>query len=303
MEATTLALSGYLGILIFVGSLVPGAAVTACLAEAICGLGGKKFWDKFGQQQSAMGAKALILFLILIVPGIFWGSIQAGYSLGWDFYPGCRVFGVVLFPLLGGLLGMAVYSASWVSLGHNKPLRRFLGAVSLLGLLGGLYGCLNIFLAWTLFAWPQTAPLWGGAWVPATWAVWPAWAGVVLNGIGAAGAAGMGYLLLRREKDDFGRDYYRFALRGAAKWAMVLPLPAALGIGWAVLHPQDLSGYVLIAMAVAAFAALALVWLSSRVLRNPHPLRLKGSVITVCILTWILDSALGLYLFCGLLSA
>mgnify|MGYP000647971852 FL=1 len=303
MEATTLALSGYFGILMFVGSLVPGAAVTACLAEASSGLGGKKFWDKFGQQQSAMGAKAFILFLFLIVSGVFWCPVPAVYSLGSAFYPSGSGVGVALFPLLGGLLGMAVYSVSWVSLRHNKPLRRFLGVVSLLALLGGLYGCLNIFLARALFAWPQVAPLWSEVWVPATWAVWPAWAGVVLNGIGAAGAAGMGYLLLRREKDDFGRDYYRFAMRGAAKWAMVLFLPAALGIGWAVLRAQALSDYDLIALATAGLAALVLVWLSTRVLRHPHPLRLKGSVITVCVLTWILDSALGLYLFCGVWSA
>lgn len=297
MEATTLALSGYFGILIFVGSLVPGAAVTACLAEASSGLGGRKFWDKFGQQQSAMGAKALILFLLLIVPGIFWCSIPAVYSLGSAFSSSGSVVGVALLPLLGGLLGMIVYSVSWGSLRHNKLLRRFLGAVSLLGLLGGLYGCLNIFLAWALFAWPQVAPHWSEVWIPVTWAVWPAWAWVVLNGIGAAGAAGMGYLLLRREKDDFGRDYYRFALGRAARLGLVLLLPVAIGAAWLGVCGLAWTPVVAAPMAVASIAALAAVWLHARVIRSRHPLRLKGEVIAACLLAVILDAALVLSFF------
>jgi hypothetical protein len=112
----------------------------------------------------------------------------------------------------------------------------------------------------------------------------------------------MGYLLLRRNKDDFGRDYYRFAMGRAALLGLILPLPVAIGAAWLGLCGLARSPDVATPLAVAGVAALAAVWLNARVMRSRHPLRLKGEVIAACLLAAILDAALALSLLSSVLE-
>jgi hypothetical protein len=213
-----------------------------------------------------------------------------------------RVLGAALAPLLAGCLGLAVYSSSWGALRRNKGLHRILGGVSLLALLGGMYSGLNIGVAWGLGHGTTAASLTETLWLPAAWEVGAVWAAILGNGLGAAGVFGMGYLLLRRNKDDFGRDYYRFAMGRAALLGLILPLPVAIGAAWLGLCGLARSPDVATPLAVAGVAALAAVWLNARVMRSRHPLRLKGEVIAACLLAAILDAALALSLLSSVLE-
>ncbi|MEF8823723.1 MAG: hypothetical protein V5A14_03055 [Desulfohalobiaceae bacterium] len=292
MEPTTLGLIAYLGLLTLAGSLVTGTMVSAFAAEAAYGLGRGKFRDKFGQQAAAMGPKVLLLFLLLVAPPIAWGLSFAEDPLGLALSPGGRVLQMALAPLLAGWLGMTVYSGSWVALRRSKGLHRLLGGASLLGLLAGLYTCLNIGAAWMLGDGTTASSLWRMVWLPVSWGVWPVWAALVGNGVGAAGVLGMGYLILRRNKDDFGRDYYRFALARAARWGLGLLLPVLIAAAWLGFRGVAWTPVLTASLAVVAIAVLALVLLSARVMRSRHPLRLKGEIIAACLLAWILDAAL-----------
>lgn len=292
MDATTLGLIAYLGLVALAGSLVTGTMLSAFAAEAEYGLGRGKFRDKFGQQAAAMGPKVLLLFLLLVALPIAWGLSLADDPLGLALSPGGRVLQAALAPLLAGWLGMAIYSGSWVALRRSKGLHRLLGGVSLLGLLGGLYTCINIGAAWILADGISAASPWRTVWFPVSWGVWPVWAAIVSNGVGAAGVLGMGYLILRRNKDDFGRDYYRFALARAARWGLVLLLPVVIAAVWLGYRGVAWTPVLAASLAVVLIAVLAVVWLSVRVMRNRHPLRLKGEIIAACLLAWILDAAL-----------
>ncbi len=285
-------LIAYLGLVALAGSLVTGTMVSAFAAEVAYGLGRGKFRDKFGQQAAAMGPKVLLLLWLLVAPPIAWGLSLADDPLGLALSPWGRVLKMTLAPLLAGWLGMTVYSGSWVALRRSKWLHRLLGGASLLGLLAGLYTCLNIGAAWMLTDETTASSLWEMIWLPASWGVWSAWAALVGNGVGAAGVLGMGYLVLRRNKDDFGRDYYRFALARAARWGLVLLLPVLIAAAWLGFRGVTWTPVLTASLAVVAIAVLALLWLSARVMRSRHPLRLKGEIIAACLLVWILDAAL-----------
>ncbi|MCF8085463.1 MAG: hypothetical protein K9J48_01095 [Desulfohalobiaceae bacterium] len=293
MEAMTLGLSGYIGLLLLMGSLVPGALITAFAAETIFGLGRGKFWDKFGRQFAAMGVKALFCLLLLVIPALFWLFPTPEDSLRFVLDPSWLIPRTALLPLLLGWLGLAVYSGSWVQLRRSRALHRVLGGMSLLGVLGGAYCGLNLLLSWMVQGGiPTSGAVWEAIWFPATGAVWPALAAVTGNGVGGAGIAGMGYLILRRNKDDFGRDYYRFAMPQAARWGLVLLAPVAIAAGWLGLRGLTWTPVLASSLALVGVAALVGVWLNVRVIRSSHPLRLKGGALAACLLAWILDSAL-----------
>jgi len=296
MEATIFGLSAYLGLLFLTGSLVLGAMTAAFVMQAIFGLGRGKFWDKLARQLAAMGVKGLLGFLLLLAPAVVWLSglveIPDGLALG----PKGRLLRDALLPLLSGWLGLIIYSGSWIQLRHNRPLHRVLGGVSLVAVLAGTYCTMNVLALWASWAEPAAGgPAWEKMWLPAHWTIWPAFAAIVGNGIGAAGALGMGYLVLRRNRDDFGRDYYRFALPQAARWGLVLLLPVAITAGWLAWRGVTWTPFSAAHLGGVGVAALVGVWLNVRVIRSRHPLRLKGSVFAACLLAWILDAALVLF--------
>jgi len=294
MEATIFGLSAYLGLLILAGSLTLGAMTASFLEEASFGLGRGKFRDKLGGQFAAMGVKGLLCLVLLLVPAAVWLASLVPDPLAWCESLSDSAAGEGLLPLLAGWLGMTIYSGSWAGLGRKKWLHRILGGLSLLALLAGTYGGMNVLWDWTPGGGLPEASSWKAMWYPAAWSIWPAWIALVSNGIGAAGILGTGYLLLRRNRDDFGRDYYRFALARSARWGLVLILPVLITAGWLAL--RGLTGLALLPCAAAGLAALASVWLALRLIRSRHPLRLKGSVLLACLLAWLLDAALVLSL-------
>ena len=204
-----------------------------------------------------------------------------------------------LLPLLSGWLGMTVYSGTWYQLRRSKALHRVLGGVSLAAVLAGAYSVMNVVSLWMPHTETTAGTLWEMMWYPAHWAIGPVMAAVIGNGVGAAGILGMGYLVLRRNRDDFGRDYYRFALPQAARWGPVLLVPVAILGAWLGFRGVTWTPVLTALLAAVGVSALAGVVLLARVIRSRHPLRLKGSVFAACLLAWILDAAFVLLFLSG----
>ncbi|MEF2231065.1 MAG: hypothetical protein V3571_09065 [Pseudodesulfovibrio sp.] len=275
-----------------------GSPVVAVLGEIAAKTKGKIFYDKFGQQAGAMG-RILILLLILV-----WGAaIGVTYARfpqlaarlsepGAPFLPAVIAAGVFL---LAGL----IHFSTW------KVMRPAKGAHISLGLCASLASITAIALAVpakltladptveaTALARPMALPL------------------AVMYGlliVASAAALGCAYLVLRRNRDDFGRDYYNFALPLAARWALIPMLGFLACQGWlfAVL-PDAFRAMTtgtplgLVWMAAGTLGALcALLWLL--VARSKSPLRLKGLCFLALALMWLMH-AMNATLFVNFMS-
>lgn len=193
------------------------------------------------------------------------------------------------------LFSVAVYRSSWRNLRQGKGAHLYIGIMAVLGAAASTYTamvCARDFTARFLLDAPvelSAARLWIPGSDSALWAL-------VLGGFGLAlcyaGVAGCAWLVLRRKRDDFGRDYYNFALPRTAKLAL-LPVPvAAAGATWAAfLLPSRMGEAVLtqpLAGFVAAGAALLLCVAACAVSLavSKLPLRLKGLTMVSMVLLW-----------------
>jgi len=193
----------------------------------------KIFIDKFGQQAATfalLGGLWAFLVLAAALAGLaFLAPAKAPYYLGLPF-PLAAVAGSVL----AGAVAFLTYRGSWQRLKTQKPLH-------------GVIGLCATGLLWLAFAVGLAAarPLVLG--LPAT--VGPAFAlppgnslywrmlalGLTLS-IGLAGTFTGAWLVWRRDRDDFGRDYYNFTMRLSARFGFVghvlsLPILIWLGLG------------------------------------------------------------------------
>jgi len=132
---------------------------------------------------------------------------------------------------------------------------------------------------------------------PTTWMIW---AQVFFWGMALAGGAGLLYLVLRRNREDYGRDYYGWAARACARralssgvvqacWAGAILL--ALTFPWAELAMLEPTRWMRTALPtlsaspvfppMAAFLVLSLVaWLSLiPLVKNQNPMRMKGLML------------------------
>ncbi|MDL2272583.1 hypothetical protein LJC23_06080 [Desulfovibrio sp. OttesenSCG-928-I05] len=114
---------------------------------------------------------------------------------------------------------------------------------------------------------------------------WPVMLHMLPLAIGTAGAFGAFWLLIRRKRNDFGRDYYAFALPYSAKWALCGTLLSLGTVFYAysragefmlpeLSHPPS----ILLATLCCALPALAcLLWLL--LIRSETPLRHKPGIV------------------------
>lgn len=121
-------------------------------------------------------------------------------------------------------------------------------------------------------------------------AFWPLAALGLFAAIPCAGGVGLCYLLIRREEEDFGRDYYSFALGFLAKWAYVGGLLTLLPLGWFLFTLYPLAGplvatnQVLIFLAASPVLLLTASTLWITVARSKTPLRMKPSIVCALLL-------------------
>jgi hypothetical protein len=245
------------------------------------------FLDKLALQLTRLG--------ILIHTGI-WLGCTAGFAALWYTHPQeilalTGPFTRILWPTWGiGLVGTGLFIAyfvTWKQLKkERKPLHMLLG-------LGGFV--LIKPLCWVPALIARTRFLEASehmvpAIPPVNSLFWPMgvqWAFMALTLTAVLGSL---YLLIRRNRDDFGRDYYKFALPVCAKWAlfpvvadlatcvwlavMVAPsIPVVSAPLWAALALREVSLFLCI-----------LIWVV--IIRTATPLRFKGMILTSGLFAW-----------------
>lgn len=250
----------------------------------------KVFRDKYGQQTATLS----LLFGIVAMASLAGGAVllqlnfpaAASFWLGWP---------LPLTPIAGLLFIAAalavIFRASWQSLKDKRPLHAAIGVAATLSGWGLGYLFLSFLRHFAVSSADPGAdptlflpPLESAAWTHLPLSV-------ALT-IAMAGAAAPLYLIHRRDKDDFGRDYYNYALKLAAKWALGATLAslACLGVIAAGLWPaaRELPIRPVFfwggCSGLGCFLLACLLWML--VIRNQNPLRLKLHCAAAFLLAW-----------------
>ncbi|MEZ7198752.1 hypothetical protein [Pseudodesulfovibrio karagichevae] len=284
------------------GMAALGSPAIAVLGEISAKTRKKVFFDKYGQQTAAMGL-ILTVALILICGASFGLAMvkfpklfEAYFTPGSPFFQGSVAIGVFL---VAGLL----YFTTWKKLRNAKPAHIALGLVATFAALSGLA---MIVPAKLLFNFSLNGST-GDALTNTAILAQPMSAMYALLVLSAAAAMSLGYLILRRNKDDFGRDYYGFALRMAARWAL-LPMIGFLGCQFWLYSrlPADIQALVLGTPLAYVWTALicigaicCFIWLFLS--RKESPMRLKGLAVLSLALFWIMH-ALNVTLFVNFMT-
>lgn len=249
----------------------------------------KVFYDKCARQIATMGT---------MIGGVLFASAAAGTThlaiQHPDLFEG--PFRLPVFICVGALaLGMALstaYTLSWTPLRGNKSLHSLLGGLASVAMLAALFLLLGLAAAMLKpghHVAPQatTAELLLAVYTAIPDArFWFFFAQCVVGGLGAAGMFAQAYLLMRRNQDDFGRDYYKFALPYCTRWSiapLLLQLIPASWLAFLLLRPHaaatplaDPAIWLWGAAAVLPVTA-SLLWL--RIMRSETPLRHKASIV------------------------
>ncbi|GAB7080293.1 hypothetical protein [Megalodesulfovibrio paquesii] len=134
--------------------------------------------------------------------------------------------------------------------------------------------------------------------IPLLSSLWPFMALVLCGGVAAAGAFGALYCLARRTKEDYGRDYYAFALKAACWWGAIGAALASLAAGGYVylVAPRFTALFTAIpiqaGLAAAAMLLIAALGLAS-VAGSATPLRRKLTVFLAALLLLLASGGMG----------
>lgn len=276
---------------------------------AICVLGelsakAKKriFFDKYGQQVGAMGLILLVFLIVIYGAGVgislnkYPHLLEQNLTPASPFFLGTALLGV--FAVFG-----LIYLLTWKKMRNAKALHILIGAISAISAISAVAITTPAKLAFNL---SQGTPSQESLAVASAIAL-PVSAMYAFLSLSAAAALSLAYLVLRRKKDDFGRDYYNFSLKLAARWAM-LPMLGFLGCqGWLYASlTEKLQTLILgtpLAFVWAGLVAIGVIavaiWMV--IARNESPLRLKGLAFVAVFLFWAMH-ALNATLFVNLMT-
>ncbi len=214
-----------------------GAPLIAVLLELTGKAKKKVFYDKLAQQIASMSLILFFLFLIATAGTIAYAANSWKWTLDWLKNPASPMMAVYASLALTAIFLIA-YKYSWKKLKKNKPVHILLGILAVLGGMTFIHtSTMTMKLIFSLVgttpqpAVPQMSMLDHLLVVPDPTVM--ALAGLYLiMALTFSGAAGGLYLVLRRNKDNFGRDYYKFSLPVIAKWALFPMLIQIASIGW-----------------------------------------------------------------------
>lgn len=271
-----------------IGMAAFGSPVVALLGELAAKSKSKVFYDKYGQQTASMGAILLILLLIVEAAGI--GVIYARYPHYVEMFMAQKT---AFIPVLAAAGAFLVFGLPYLLLW--KKMRNAKGAHMALGTLASTSAVAMIAMAVPAKLGVNIS---GGTGNPDIQSLALPVAAVytVFIMVAAAGLS-CAWLVMRRNKDDFGRDYYNFSLKLAARWAFIPMIGVLAFQGWLFASLPDtvctlVTGTPL-GLVWAAGAALSLVcaviWLL--IARSGSPLRLKGLTFLAAVLLWLSHTA------------
>lgn len=238
------------------------------------------FMDKFARQTARLGL--LFIYSILLAVAGAWAIIilylknpgsWIEYDIFWD-------FSLYLCLLSAGLFSL--YYFLWDRLKKIKSFHLALGALAVLSM--------KTFLAllfWAVYrelmVIPEVIPELDSIFLPIL-------AQIFIISLSGAAALTLAYLLLRRNRDDFGRDYYRFALGFGAKWAIFFILASPVTCIWLFMVAGNGFDFTYTAFpgAVYALALILMVIVLSRIIRSDQPMRNKAAIGLCPVLVWVI---------------
>lgn len=99
------------------------------------------------------------------------------------------------------------------------------------------------------------------------------------------------YLLLRRNRDDFGRDYYKFAISNSARWVYSYFFAWVMFIGNTYFNYnsfQSIPKNMLMLLGIIFLLIVAMITLGGKLSRSTQPLRLKELIVIKPVLALII---------------
>ncbi len=190
----------------------------------------KIFQNKFGQQAGTFGFLAgTYLFLVLAAAAVSLNIRLPEVAIFWFSTP------LPLVPLLASLIAGAalflLYRGLWQKMKERKKAHAALGLGAAVCLWFFLYCAAGAFRLFCLRLDLPDDPLLFFI-PPKDSTFWPMILQAVSLSCAMAGAFSALYLLVRRGKDDFGRDYYNYALRLTSRWALFAGVLQSLFAVW-----------------------------------------------------------------------
>ncbi len=295
------------------------AGVTACLTAAALGapvlaLAGESlakprkstFYDKAGKQAAGMGFRLTLCILAAVLGGVgylVYALSDPASLLAW--LQQTQIAWAAAAALGAHTLFAALHLSTWKALKKKKPAHKLLGALSVLAAVAVGAGLLAAGRATfhSLANYPMLSPVGYSladlfclhAYSP----LLPLATQSVLLALTAGGGVLCVYLLLRRTSEDYGRDYYVFAMGYAARWACVPALLQLAPLGWLAWllmqrlgdSPQLQPALYFLGGAGLAVLMAAVLWLA--VARSKTPLRHKPAVILALLLLLLAIAAEG----------
>lgn len=239
----------------------------------------KVFRDKYGQQTATFCLLAGLASLLCMGGGgaFIWSRYPAASSfwLGWP---------LPLAPLAGAAaLAVAlacVYRAVWQGMRDNRGAHAAIGVGATVS--GWALGYLFVTFLRHFVVTPVEPQADPALFLPpldsAAWFMLPA---ALALSLAFAGSTASLYLIARRDKDDFGRDYYNYTLKLASKWALFPTLAALAACGahfatlWPAVRNLPLRPFYFWSSAGGLVCFLMACTLWALVMKNQNPLRLK----------------------------
>lgn len=275
-----------------------GAAIPMTLLFSYTGLGfmtgtlqvkglrtGRSAYDKAARQLAVLG---LILGWALLIVSRIWIFFKSD-----GYVP--QSFLATMVELSWGIFGFAVIASS-IHFAMWKPLTNHRGIHAFLGFFAGLNGTFALFVLLgalrlvTAVSLPNAAEL--SLYDLFNFQVIPsplvnAAALILPLGLAMPASAALIWLIVRRNKDDFGRDYYNTMLSWCGRWGMVAwGLVTILFLGTAFLElrplldqPNPIDPQTLALVAARVVLPLIICITMAAVGRSPLPMRLKPWMI------------------------
>ncbi|MFW6037049.1 MAG: hypothetical protein ACOCPS_04360 [Desulfonatronovibrio sp.] len=266
------------------GVLLLGCSFTvpalAFLSEIAGIIRQKVFMDKFARQTARLGL--LFVWAVFLSGAGLWAAniYYPDISRLWTEFTLLKDCGFYLG--LGAPVLFTLYYLLWDKLKKAKVIHLVLGGLAVIS--SKLF---LILLFWSVYRELLTAP----ELMPEIDSIFlPMLAQTFLLCLSGASALALIYLLARRNRDDYGRDYYRFALGFGAKWALFFGVASPLSCVWLFLVMKngfDFT-YVIIPGAVYVLALIIMVLVLWRIIRSDQPLRNKAAIGICPVLVWII---------------
>ncbi|NDY56151.1 hypothetical protein G3N56_05245 [Desulfovibrio sulfodismutans] len=248
----------------------------------------KIFLDKFGQQTTTFallgGGYVFLLTLLAAVALPFAAPESAAFFFAWPL----PVLPLAA-PLFFGAILFLVYRGLWQRMKNSKSAHSLIGIASGLAFFAALYALVSTFRLFSLHS-PLPLSGWDFFVPPQNAFFWPILLETLTLALCLAGGCGGLYLVARRNKDDFGRDYYGFTLKLAARWAFFAGLVHLATLGhiynglwpFATAHAaSDLLFWSMTASLALWALALALWGITSF---SSYALRMKWALFTAAVL-------------------